>query len=91
MKKHHIITVLMGLFIIPICHAQINARLLRYPDVSDSYIVFTYAGDIWTVSKEGGMAHKISSPRGEETFARFSPDGKHIAFSGNYDGNMDVL
>jgi tricorn protease len=90
MKKYHIISVLFGLFIIPLCHAQINARLLRYPDVSDSHIVFTYAGDIWTVDKEGGIAHKISSPRGEETAARFSPDGRHIAFSGNYDGNMDV-
>ncbi len=70
--------------------AQVNARMLRYPDVSESHIAFVYAGDIWTVPKTGGTAQRLSSPRGEESFPRFSPDGRRIAFSGNYDGNEDI-
>ncbi|MCK5488423.1 MAG: PD40 domain-containing protein, partial [Gemmatimonadetes bacterium] len=70
--------------------AQVNARMLRYPDVSATHIAFVYAGDIWIVPKAGGTAQKLSSPKGEESFPRFSPDGSRIAFSGNYDGNTDV-
>ncbi len=71
-------------------YSQVNARMLRYPDVSDTHICFVYAGDIWVVEKQGGLAHKLSSPSGEETFPRFSPDGTMIAFTGNYDGNEDI-
>ena len=70
--------------------AQINAGLFRFPDVSKTQIVFTYANDIWVMPKEGGTAEKISSPPGVESFPKFSPDGKTIAFTGNYDGNSDV-
>ena len=70
--------------------AQVDARMFRQPDVSEKYITFVYAGDIWIVAKEGGTAHRLSSPTGEESFPRFSPDGSHIAFSANYDGNIDV-
>src|SRR5437660_9043453 len=68
----------------------IDARMLRYPDVSATQIAFVYAGDIWVAPKSGGDALRLSSPKGEESFPRFSPDGSKIAFSGNYDGNMDV-
>lgn len=71
-------------------YGQVDARLLRYPDVSQKHITFVYAGDIWLAPKEGGTAHRLSSPKGEERMPRFSPDGKHIAFTGNYDGNGDV-
>jgi tricorn protease len=70
--------------------AQVDARMFRYPDVSATHFTFVYAGDIWVVPKEGGTALRLSSPRGEESFPRFSPDGSRIAFSGNYDGNTDV-
>ncbi|HEX7553673.1 MAG TPA: PDZ domain-containing protein [Geothrix sp.] len=70
--------------------AQIDARLMRYPDVSATQIAFTYANDIWIVPKTGGVAQRLSTPKGEESFARFSPDGKELAFSANYDGNLDV-
>ena len=70
--------------------AQIDARMLRMPDVSDSQIAFVYGGDIWLVGKEGGTAHRLSTPSGQEAFPRFSPDGSSIAFSGNYDGNQDI-
>jgi Uncharacterized protein related to the periplasmic component of the Tol biopolymer transport system len=69
---------------------QIDAGLFRFPDVSKTQIVFTYANDLWLVPKEGGTAIKLSSPAGVETFPKFSPDGKSIAFTGNYDGNSDV-
>ncbi len=70
--------------------AQVDARMFRFPDVSETHITFVYAGDIWIVEKSGGTAKRLSSPPGEETFPRFSPDGARIAFSGNYDGNTDV-
>src|SRR5205085_10406784 len=68
----------------------VDARMLRYPDVSAKQIAFVYAGDIWVAPKTGGDAMRLSSPKGEESFPRFSPDGSQIAFSGNYDGNADI-
>jgi tricorn protease len=70
--------------------AQVDARMLREPDVSATHIAFVYAGDIWVVPKTGGVALRLSSPLGEESFPRFSPDGSKIAYTGNYDGNEDV-
>jgi len=67
-----------------------DARMMRFPDVSAERIVFAYAGDLWIVARDGGLARKLSSPEGHEQFAKFSPDGQMIAFSGNYDGNTDV-
>ena len=64
--------------------------MLRQPDVSATQIAFVYAGDIWVAPKQGGVAVRLSSPRGEESFPRFSPDGKTLAYSANYDGNTDV-
>ena len=70
--------------------AQIDAGLFRFPDVSKDQIVFTYANDLWVMPKDGGSAVKLSSPSGVESYPKFSPDGKNIAFTGNYDGNSDV-
>lgn len=70
--------------------AQVDARMFQYPDVSKTYISFTYAGDVWIVSKEGGTAFRLTTAKGTEAFAKFSPDGSQLAFSGNYDGNVDV-
>jgi tricorn protease len=67
-----------------------DALMLRFPDISGDRIVFVYAGDIWTAPKDGGLARHLSSPEGHEQFPKFSPDGRWIAFSGNYDGNVDV-
>jgi len=50
--------------------AEVDARMLRYPDVSETHIAFVYAGDIWLVEKGGGTAHRLSSPLGEERFPR---------------------
>jgi len=70
--------------------AGVDARILRQPDVSATEIAFVYAGDVWTVPKDGGTARRLSTPPGEESFPRFSPDGSRLAFSANYDGNVDL-
>jgi tricorn protease len=70
--------------------AGTEARLLRFPAIYEDQIVFTYAGDLYTVSAKGGTARKLTNGEGFEMFARFSPDGKSIAFTGQYDGNTEV-
>lgn len=69
---------------------QPHAGMMRYPDISETSIVFSYANDLWVAPRAGGEAIPLASPPGEETFARFSPDGKTVAFVGNYDGNRDI-
>src|SRR5262249_61689141 len=58
--------------------------------VNGSQIVFVYAGDLWTVPREGGDAKRLTTGVGTETNPIFSPDGTMIAFTGEYDGNTDV-
>src|SRR5438034_1023269 len=70
--------------------ARIDARMMQMPAVSQTQIAFAYAGDIWIAPKTGGVAARLSSPRGEEQFPRFSPDGRMLGFSGNYEGNTDI-
>jgi tricorn protease len=68
-----------------------EARVLRFPTVSNDAIVFSYAGDLYTVPLAGGVARKLTAYyEGYEAFARFSPDGASIAFTGEYDGNREV-
>jgi tricorn protease len=67
-----------------------DMRLLRQPDIHGEKIVFTYAGDLWTVSAQGGRAQRLTAAVGHLSSPKFSPDGTQIAFSGNYDGNEDV-
>ncbi len=68
-----------------------EARLLRFPAIHGDQIAFGYAGDLYTVSARGGLARRLTSdPDGYEMFPRFSPDGKHLAFTGQYDGNTEV-
>jgi tricorn protease len=76
----------------PAARAQVkpDAVMLRFPDVSVDQIVFRYAGDLWLVAKEGGVARRISSAKGGESFPKFSPDGRRVAFMGSYDGGSDL-
>lgn len=67
-----------------------DTRLLREPDVSAKHIVFAYANDLWIVNKTGGEARRLTSFQGSESNPKFSPDGKMIAFTGQYGGNRDV-
>ncbi|MCX6134581.1 MAG: PDZ domain-containing protein [Ignavibacteriales bacterium] len=89
MVRSLVLTFLLCL-VSPVLMAQVDARMLQYPDVSQTQIVFSYAGDLWVVPKDGGTALKLSSPRGQELFPHFSPDGSQIAYSANYDGNLEV-
>lgn len=67
-----------------------ETRLLRFPAIHGDQIVFTYAGDLFTVPTGGGVARRLTTDIGYEMFPRFSPDGEWIAFTGQYDGNTEV-
>jgi tricorn protease len=67
-----------------------ETRLLRFPAIHGNQIVFSYAGDLYSVPASGGVARRLTSDQGYEMFARFSPDGTAIAFTGQYDGNTEV-
>src|SRR5262249_55423872 len=70
--------------------ASAATKLLRFPDIHGDRVVFTYGGDLWTASAAGGTATRLTAHPGIETFAKFSPDGKWIAFPGQYDGDEQV-
>jgi tricorn protease len=67
-----------------------EAYLMRFADVSAEHIVFTYENDLWLVPIDGGKAKRITRSEGTEIFAKFSPDGRHLAFTANYDGGSDI-
>jgi len=68
-----------------------DSGLLRFPDINNDLVAFVYAGDIWTVNANGGDARQLTSHEGMELFPKISPDGKWIAFSGEYAGNRQVF
>ncbi len=88
--KKSILIYLFVLAVQPMLNAADEARLLRFPATNGSEIVFTYAGDLYKVPLTGGEAKRMTSHIGYEMFPRFSPDGKTIAFTGQYDGNTEV-
>jgi tricorn protease len=67
-----------------------ETKLLRFPDIHADKVVFTYGGDLWTAPASGGTAIRLTAHPGLELFAKFSPDGKWIAFTGQYDGDEQV-
>jgi tricorn protease len=89
---------LRGLFVVAlmgftsVCFGQQmpEGRLMRFPDVYKNKVVFSYAGDLWLGTTSGGVAHRITTSPGLELFPKFSPDGKWIAFTAQYDGNFNV-
>ena len=80
----------VSLLLSSLCMAADGPLLLRRPAVSRTQIAFTYAGDLWVASRDGGDAHRLTTGVGIETDPVFSPDGSLIAFTGEYDGNRDV-
>ncbi|HEX8724178.1 MAG TPA: PDZ domain-containing protein [Gemmatimonadaceae bacterium] len=74
----------------PAALAAQSTRLLHQPDVSAKYVAFAYAGDIWLAPKDGGDARRVTSSPTVEADPHFSPDGKWLAFTGQYGGNPDV-
>jgi len=67
-----------------------EGRLLRFPDIYKDKVAFMYGGDLWVASSSGGTARRVTSHAGRELFPKFSPDGKWLAFTGQYDGNFNV-
>lgn len=90
--KKQIVTSLFSVLALPSIFAVTTgeARLLRFPSTNGSEIVFSYAGDLYAVPVSGGEARRLTSFVGYEMFPKFSPDGKTIAFTGQYDGNTEV-
>ena len=64
--------------------------LLRDPTVSASRIVFTYAGDLWSVDRDGGDALRLTSDPAADLAPAFSPDGKTLAFNRQHGDNLEV-
>ena len=67
-----------------------QTKLLRFPDIAGERVVFTYASDLWLAPSNGGSATRLTAHPGMEVFGKFSPDGKWIAFTGQYDGDEQV-
>ena len=86
----NLFTVILLISMITNVKAQDEARLLRFPDISQNLITFVYAGDIWTVNANGGNARRLTSHEGLELFPKISPDGKWIAFSAEYSGSRQI-
>ena len=63
---------------------------MKYPDINKEKIIFSYEGDLWETNLSGGTAIRLTSHPGTEIYAKYSPDGKYIAFSGNYDGPQSI-
>jgi len=79
----------MSIFVVDLFSID-EARFMRDPDINGGKIVFTYEDDLWLVSAEGGIASRLTGAPGREFSARFSPDGQWIAFTGEYEGPLDV-
>src|SRR5450432_4349393 len=83
----------LGLVLVSSASAQNlpnTSRLLRFPATNDRQIVFCYAGELYTVPKDGGTARRLTSGPGYSSFPRFSADGTQLAFTSQYDGNTEV-
>ncbi len=85
---HRTLLALAALTVATSAHAQ--TKLLRFPAINGDRVAFTYAGDLWTASTAGGAATRLTAHPGIEVFAQFSPDGKWLAFTGQYDGDEQV-
>ena len=89
MLKRILYAAIIAVILIPIS-ALAQTKLLRFPDIHGDKVVFTYGGDLWTAPVSGGTATRLTAHPGVEVFGKFSPDGKWIAFTGQYDGDEQV-
>ncbi|MBD3386581.1 protease [candidate division KSB1 bacterium] len=90
MKKSLLFVVIILFVSVVMVYSQEETLLLRFPAIYEDQIVFSYGGDLYNVDRQGGVARRLTSDTGYESFPRFSADGKHIAFTAQYDGNTEV-
>ncbi|MFI3265203.1 MAG: PDZ domain-containing protein [Rikenellaceae bacterium] len=90
MKKFCMSFLLLGAFSLSAMAATEETKLLRFPASNGEEIIFSYAGDLYKVPMSGGSAMRLTSHIGYEMFPRYSPDGKSVAFTAQYDGNTEV-
>ena len=90
MKKIIFVIFLFILSLTSVFAQNDKPMLFRQPTVNKTHVVFVFAGDLWKVSREGGAAERLTSGIGNESNPIFSPDGNWVAFTGEYDGNVDV-
>ncbi|UCG87872.1 MAG: PD40 domain-containing protein [Gemmatimonadota bacterium] len=88
--KHINLGLLVVLFTAAGWDATAQTKLLRFPDIHEDRLVFTYAGDLWLAPADGGTAVRLTAHPGLELFAKFSPDGQWVAFTGQYDGDEQI-
>lgn len=90
--KSFLMALSLLVFAVSAAIAQENSKpmLFRQPTMNGTDIVFVYGGDLWRVARGGGDATRLTSGTGTEASPSFSPDGNWIAFTGEYDGNIDV-
>jgi tricorn protease len=88
--KQILLTLALTLLACVTAFPQTGKQLLRQPTMNKTHIVFVYAGDLWIVPRAGGEATRLTTGIGTESSPLFSPDGTTIAFTGMYDGNVDV-
>jgi tricorn protease len=90
MRKTLALAILACAFCAFVSAQDTEGRMLLFPDIHNDKVAFVYGGDIWLASSSGGPARRITSYPGREMFPKFSPDGKWLAFTGQYDGNYNV-
>lgn len=90
MKRSLFVIVLSLVFCLGAVGQGGSPMLFRQPTLSRTHIVFVFAGDLWSVPRAGGAAVRLTSSNGSESNPMFSPDGNSVAFTGEYDGNVDV-
>ncbi|MBU8869962.1 MAG: PDZ domain-containing protein [Gemmatimonadales bacterium] len=86
----HLLISIFALLVLGLGDAAAETRLLRYPDLQGDTLVFCYGGDIYTASTGGENVKQITDFPGEELLPKFSPDGRQIAFTAEFEGNTDV-
>lgn len=90
MNRRFVLLALLVLVVATAVTARAETRLLRFPAIHADRVAFTYGGDLWAAPASGGTATRLTAHPGVEAFARFSPDGQWIAFTGQYDGDEQV-
>ena len=95
-RVHLSMLVVMAMFVISVSPTAVRAvdtldtRFLTSPAITEGKIAFVYADDIWVAAADGTGARRLTAHPGQERSPYFAPDGKHIAFTASYDGNVDV-